>query len=296
LTGSTPIPSTPDSSSLAGTIHEYRLETAYYTTTIPIWIDEITNLAAWSDDFSTPEATEVVQAIAAYLYIFDSSDKSETKEEHNVKLPEPVMAALDAITQLVKAQNEESSYPTDQEVTRLAIDLRTSLPSTDSSATAAAEELCADAEFEYIHLASTGKNIYGETQGLARLQEALAATSWAADTSLSDEEVDHDQEHGMRDEQAEMNEELMSLKTSLLSASLDDDDDEEYNGAPAKDDSGDPEQIEGLQEMMTRLLAIKGMVHTYFLSALRPSCLFFPYFHVLFSHLPHEYLFKLLTS
>jgi septum formation inhibitor-activating ATPase MinD len=127
--------------------------------------------------------------------------------------------------------------------TRLAVDLT---PSNKDKSTVVAEELCLDLGFEYIHIDATGKNEYGEKLGLERAKEALEANEWSA-SSMEDD--DEDGIGGMDDEQAQMNSELWGLKASLLDPDNEGDEDE-----------GSALQIEGMEQMMSHLMAVKGMI------------------------------------
>lgn len=72
LTGSAPTPTAHPSSlsSLAGLSHTLSLKTTYYSTTIPIWIDEIDSAEEWRDEFLRPEAKEVLAVLGAVVLCF----------------------------------------------------------------------------------------------------------------------------------------------------------------------------------------------------------------------------------
>ena len=215
--------------------HEWTLKTPYYTAAIPIWIDEITDVDAWKAEFLKPEAKEVVDALGAWIYCFDSK-KQESGDE--VTIPEEVEKTMKAVSEVV-----ERACGMMCDGTRLAVDFT---PSNKDKSTVVAEELCLDLGFEYIHIDATGKNEYGEKLGLERAKEALEANEWSA-SSLEDD--DEDGIGGMDDEQAQMNAELWSLKASLLDPDIEGDEDE-----------GSALQIEGMEQMMSQLMAIKGMI------------------------------------
>jgi hypothetical protein len=67
LTGSAP---EPTSGSTAGLTHEWLLKTKYYTTTLPIWVDEISDVAEWRTAFTASEAREVITVLGAWIYCF----------------------------------------------------------------------------------------------------------------------------------------------------------------------------------------------------------------------------------
>ncbi|THY12483.1 hypothetical protein D6D02_05151 [Aureobasidium pullulans] len=207
ITGSAP---TPDASTgfLAGITHEWNVKTAYYTATIPIWIDEITDTTAWKSEFLNTEAKEVVQAVGAWIYCFNSSDikKESADDDAEVTMSEHVEATMKAVAEVV-----EKACGMMWDGTRLAVDLT---PANKGRSTINAEEICLDLGFEYIHIDATGKNEYGENLGLERAKEALEANEWSA--SSADDDDDEDNVGGFDDEQAQMNAELWGLKASLL--------------------------------------------------------------------------------
>lgn len=58
------------SSTLAGTTHDLKLETNYYTTTVPVWLDLITVPEEWAASFLTEEAKEVLEVLGGVVVIF----------------------------------------------------------------------------------------------------------------------------------------------------------------------------------------------------------------------------------
>lgn len=133
--------------------------------------------------------------------------------------------------------------------TRLAVDLTSA---NKDKSTVVAEELCLDLGFEYIHIDATGKNEYEEKLGLERAKEALEANEWSA-SSMEDD--DEDGVGTMDDEQAQMNAELWGMKGSLLDPDNEGDEDE---------DDGSALQIEGMEQMMSQLMAVRGMINQNF--------------------------------
>jgi hypothetical protein len=132
------------------------------------------------------------------------------------------------------------------------------------------EDLCRESGFEYIDSEAKGRNEYGgaslgrlwrrmltdmtEPVGLGRLKEAVETTDWTADESedldeLDDlDDFDEDGElkprlKGYDAELAEMDSELKGLKTELA-----------LHGA----DDGNDQDIEEMEQMMSKLQAIKG--------------------------------------
>lgn len=77
LTGTEPEPA---SSSLAGTTHDLDIQTAYYTATVPIWLDLITTPSEWAGTFLSDEAKEVLEVLGGVVAVFaippDAADSS----------------------------------------------------------------------------------------------------------------------------------------------------------------------------------------------------------------------------
>jgi septum formation inhibitor-activating ATPase MinD len=173
--------------------------------------------------------------LGAWIYCFDSG-KQESGDE--VDISEEVEKTMKAVSEVV-----ERACGVMWDGTRLAVDLTSA---NKEKSTVVVEELCLDFGFEYIHIDATGKNEYGEKLGLERAKEALEANEWSA-SSLEDD--DEDGIGGMDDEQAQMNSELWGLKASLLDPDNEGDEDE-----------GSALQIEGMEQMMSQLMAVKGMI------------------------------------
>lgn len=58
------------SDSLAGITHDLPLETPYYTATVPIWLDLVSNPTEWSASFLSPEAKEVLDVLGGVMVVF----------------------------------------------------------------------------------------------------------------------------------------------------------------------------------------------------------------------------------
>ncbi|KAH0371264.1 hypothetical protein KCU65_g2016, partial [Aureobasidium melanogenum] len=234
LTGSAPTPD-PSTGSLAGVTHEWNIKTAYYTADIPIWIDEITDLSAWKAEFLKPEAKEVVDALGAWIYCFDSSKQESENAAEEVTISEEVEETMKAVDEVVK-----KACGSMWDGAKLAMDLTVSNKGKRADA---ADEICLDLGFDYVHIDAEGKNDYGEKLGLERAEEILEANEWSAQPTEDDDE---DNIGDMDDEQAQMNAELWGMKASLLDPDNDDEEDE-----------GSALQIEGMEQMMSQLMAIR---------------------------------------
>ncbi|KAF1346227.1 hypothetical protein BDV97DRAFT_379061 [Delphinella strobiligena] len=231
LTGTTPQPDT--TGSLAGVSHEWTIKNDYYSASVPIWIDEVTDLEQWRTEFMKPEAKEVIEAVGAWIYCFS---RPATNDATTEIVGDTASIAMNTIEEIV-----EQACGYSFEGTRLALDMSLSAPSDPE----ALEEQCMEHSFEYVHLESKGKNEFGEPQGLERVKEALETNDWNAQSGHDDEEEDTVDDFAA--EKAQMNTELWGLKASLLDPNID-----------HEDDRGDEDfQVENLEQMMSQILAIR---------------------------------------
>ncbi|CAN9285540.1 unnamed protein product [Alternaria sp. RS040] len=231
LTGSAP---EPTSETTAGLTHEWRLETKYYTATLPIWIDELANVAEWRTEFTKSEAREVVTALGAWIYCFKKP--VETKDLDVIK--ETMQAVSDVI---------ERACGYGGDMVCLAVAMPQSITPYLEKSHEEWEELAMDYGFEYVDSEKKGKNEFGEATGVQRVREALEAGEWE---SMADLDMGGDEdgfEGSFAAEEAEMNMELFGMKGAL--AGFDDDEGPE---------SGDKE-VEELEVMMQKMVAIKEM-------------------------------------
>ncbi|KAF2851493.1 hypothetical protein T440DRAFT_489064 [Plenodomus tracheiphilus IPT5] len=229
LTGSAP---EPTAGTTAGLTHDWRLETKYYTATVPIWIDEIPNVSEWRTEFVKPEAREVITVLGGWIYCF--------KKPVEQKDVETIKQTMQAIADVIE---RACGFGGDQVCLAVAMPQSTT-PFLEKSGEEW-EELAADYGFEYVDFEATGKNEFGEAMGVQRVREALEAGEWE-----SNDMPDFGDEDGFDGtfaaEEAEMNMELFDMKGALQG-----DDDR-------SDDPGDKE-VEELEVMMKKMVAIKEM-------------------------------------
>ena len=245
LTGSAPTPH--ENGSTAGLTHEWDLQTRYYAAKIPIWVDEIPDVAAWKTEFLKPEAAEVVQAVGAWILYFRESDNGSISQE-----------AEDAMKAIQEISEKHANYAAD--AVMLAVAMRN--VESDGSNDGAQEEIddvCLQHGFEYIDYTAKGTNKFGEKTGLERLREALEANEWPDVTTTDDDgleadESDFDAENGMRGfarDEAEMTAELFGVNAALAGDDFE----------PEADDIVPPNQqasqIDDLDRLIGRILAIK---------------------------------------
>jgi len=117
------------------------------------------------------------------------------------------------------------------------------------------EDFCRENAFEYVDSEAKGRNEFGEPTGIERLREALETTEWDGtdedlDDIFGDEGLENLGNEGSDDwsafhfEEAEMNMELLGMKTAV-------------NGGNTGDEDDEAAQVEELSRMMVKLQAIK---------------------------------------
>jgi hypothetical protein len=226
LTGSAP---ELVSDSTAGLSHEWSLETRYYSATLPIWIDEVSDVEQWRTEFMKPEAKEVVSVLGAWIVCF----RKPVKEEDVASVKEMLKAISDVI---------ECACGYSGDAVCLAVAMPQSTTSSFEKNEEDWDELCTEYGFEFVDSEAKGKNEYGEYVGVKRVEEALKAQEWdMQETDLGFEDVD-DFGDGFDAEEMEMGLELFGMKAAV-------------NGT----DEGEGEaQVEELEKMMRRMIGIKG--------------------------------------
>jgi hypothetical protein len=218
--------------------HEWSLQTDYYAAELSIWIDDISDISTWRTEFSKDEAKEVVEAVGAWIYVFR---KPVTDDD---------LANIKATTEAIKSVIGKACGEY-WEGTCLAVGTKQGTTTSLRLEGEEWEDFCQENSFEYIDAEAKGRNEYGEPVGMERLREALETTDWEgnADLDLDDfEDIDDFGDvvnwDGLAGEQAEMNIELLSMKTALSDGAF--------------EEGAEEEQIEEMGRMMSRLMAIKG--------------------------------------
>ena len=144
LTGSQP---SLVADTIAGTTHNFPIKTAYYTATIPIWLDEITSPQKWSSDFLAPEAKEVLTVLGAFIVCFR---KPITYDD--LKL---IKELLQNVAEVVR---EGCGYSWDGVC--LAVAMPQSTTPYLEMGSQEWEDLCQDHGFEFIDGQAKGRNEY----------------------------------------------------------------------------------------------------------------------------------------
>ncbi|KAH7049345.1 alpha and gamma adaptin binding protein p34-domain-containing protein [Macrophomina phaseolina] len=253
LTTTAPTPT--DTASLAGLTHTWALTTPYYTATVPIWIDEIADAAAWTAEFRKPEAREVVRAVGAWVFVFAKDDARKDEVRETMRGIRGVIEAgagglWDGVCLAVGVRNK-GMVGTSEKVVG------------GDGAWGPFEEWDDEARergFEYVDAEMKGRNEFGEMTGMARVREALEANEWEGGDDDDDdggldglgvgESDDEDWNKTFAAEEAEMGIEMMGLKTEL-------------NGGEGADGGEDEAaQVEELERMMSKLSGIRDLAAT----------------------------------
>ncbi|KAK0383758.1 hypothetical protein NLU13_9669 [Sarocladium strictum] len=160
LTGSNPQPA---STSLAGTTHDLSLKTAYYTTTLPIWLDLISSPSDWAGSFLSEEAREVLSVLGGLVLVF-SIPTSDTAAQRTRELVKHVGDVV-----------KKGLGGWEWDGVGLAVGV-------GDGGTEEWDEACAGAGLEFVNVtgkAQDKKNEFGEKIGIPRVKEALESNDWA---------------------------------------------------------------------------------------------------------------------
>ncbi|KAH6652143.1 alpha and gamma adaptin binding protein p34-domain-containing protein [Truncatella angustata] len=273
LTGN--VPETA-STTLAGTTHDLELETAYYTASVPIWLDLISDPSGWSESFLSPEAKEVLNVLGGVVVVFPLPQKSDSDE---------AQAARDLIQHVGKVVQEGlGGWQWEGVSLCLGIGENDDVDEWDEHAAESG------LEFVQVRAKSTEtRNEYGEKTGISRAREALEANDWAqmdedlgSDFGDFEESLDVNDETGQPgtsgDKAPDLDPESLDfgfdkadfegLKRAIWNSGQEDAEDF-MNGEPSRrgvaaevdgeDVKLDDDEIQKLEGMMQKLQAVKDM-------------------------------------
>ncbi|PSR77711.1 hypothetical protein BD289DRAFT_142079 [Coniella lustricola] len=191
LTGNVP---QPVDATLAGTTHDFALNTVYYTATVPLWLDLISDPEEWSATFLSDEAKEVLQVLGGLLVVFAMpKDASSTAAAAAAK--DGTQQTKTMIAEVGKVIREGLGGWEWDGVT-LAVGVG---PVDHPDDLDVWDEVCGDAGLEFVHVVSAEdstetRNEFGEKTGIPRVLEALQSSDWASVLSPGDD-VDDDGEN-----------------------------------------------------------------------------------------------------
>ncbi|CCU81715.1 hypothetical protein BGHDH14_bgh06707 [Blumeria hordei DH14] len=238
LTGSRP---PLNNQSVAGSSHDWAINTSYYTTTISIWLDEIISPSSWSTEFLVPEAKEVLQALGAFVVCFRKP------------LDEP---SFDQIKFLLKHVGEVVKQGCG--LTWDGICLAIAMPQSNTPQLSKSfddwEDVCQEFGFEFVDFEMKGLNQYMESTGVKRIKEALESNDWEGrdqlESALQFEDLDENEENedlGFRVEADQMKNEMLGLKEAIYTV------DENVITNTNHDD-----EVEKLQAMLLKMQSVRG--------------------------------------
>ncbi|KAL7922511.1 alpha and gamma adaptin binding protein p34 domain-containing protein [Trichoderma austrokoningii] len=162
LTGSSP---DSTSASLAGITHDLELKTAYYTASIPIWLDVIASPSEWASSFLSEEAREVLAVLGGLVLVFAIPNEKPAALTGDDQPP--------SLIRHVGSVVQKGLGGWEWDGVRLAIGV-------GEGDVDEWDELCAEAGMEFVQLKSgqVEKNEFGEKTGIPRVREALESNDW----------------------------------------------------------------------------------------------------------------------
>lgn len=205
-------------------------------------MDEIPNVSEWRAEFIKPEAREVITVLGAWVFCFR---KPVTSAELDT-----IKETLQAIADVTE---KACGYGGDQICLAVAMPQSTT-PYLEKSPEEW-DELCMEYGFEFVDSEAKGKNEFGEEMGVKRIEDALKAHEWdggAGDDGFDFGDDDDEFGEGLDAEEREMGSEMFGLKMAIQGAGEDD----------ARGDENEEGQVEELETLMRRMVAIKGMLGT----------------------------------
>ncbi|KAM7206526.1 Alpha and gamma adaptin binding protein p34 domain containing protein [Naviculisporaceae sp. PSN 640] len=220
-----PLPPPPATTTLAGTTHLLPLKTAYYSASVPIWLDLISSPEEWSSSFLSDEAKEVLEVLGGVLVIFPlGSSSSQSSSSTSAAEAKELVAHVGRVVR-------EGLGGTDWEGVGLAVGVSSATLTQSLSSSSSGklgedldavldewEDYCWDSGLEFVHhrvvvsSGGTGKketeepandsnnrNEFGEKMGIARVLEALQANEWSfagGDDDFDEGEEAEDEDFG----------------------------------------------------------------------------------------------------
>ncbi|CAM1507871.1 Fc.00g047190.m01.CDS01 [Cosmosporella sp. VM-42] len=163
LTGKAPESPTD---SLAGTTHSLILQTAYYTSTVPIWLDTITSPTEWSSSFLSPEAKEVLSVIGGVLLVFAIPQSTTGEKADETK------GLIKEMGRVVKQGLGGWNWD--------GVGVAVGVGEGTTEGDEFWDEACGEEELEFVRVGGrqVEKNEFGEKTGIARVKEALETNNW----------------------------------------------------------------------------------------------------------------------
>ncbi|KAI4173961.1 MAG: hypothetical protein LQ343_002729 [Gyalolechia ehrenbergii] len=245
-------PSTPLPQLIEGS--ELPLETPYYSTTLPIWHDTISNLQEWRTEWLAPEAGEVIQSIGAWVVVIRKPSSAQGEGEGETI--ETIRSTLSTIHGVLSHHREISNGYTavDNDPLLSVVGMPQPLRPLLNMKNEEWEDLSLDCGgWEWIDSEAKGKNEFGENVGFERLKETLEANEWDGGDVDAENNINvFETELGLRDgsfasEGIEVETDAPGMHEAIL-------DHQEDGGI---ENHGGNIQVEELESMMLKMQAIK---------------------------------------
>jgi len=245
LTGTSLVLSGHDS--LAGSIHQWPIITAYYRADVPVWIDVIENLEQWKAEFLKAEAKEVVQALGAVIYVF-AQQKESLQDADSLASLSKSLSIIDEVISLHCGDEWDGLKIAAMLPTTISSPHVTKLTSFDEF-----DDTSLEYGFEFVDCNQSGKNEFGELKGFERIKEAVEANEWdEKSTMTADEQI----QVAESDIDIDLFEDRPSTRALLLDEAFSEDMDE-----PAGVD--EEMEVQKLEGLMHHAMAIKGEFKVY---------------------------------
>jgi hypothetical protein len=148
---------------------------------VDIWVDEYEGAGEFADLYTSDEALEVRNSLGAIVLCLPNTSGCEESLKHIKRVADQCGEDLLRLVVFRKSPAETKE--------RLEV-----------------EDACLNHGFELINMDATGKNEYGELQGIARAKEVIQTADWS---ELLDEADEHDIE-AMLKEDSELNQALLN--------------------------------------------------------------------------------------
>ncbi|KAG8530339.1 uncharacterized protein KY384_004841 [Bacidia gigantensis] len=231
-------------------IETYEIQTPYYSASLPIWQDTLplssTALSNWRNEWSSPEAHEVVDAIGAWILCLPHPSDHRSLDD--------LKAAMRTVKDVIDLHNGAEQDYAENEPLLLAVIRRGGMVSGNGGGLGAEEweDLCGElGGWEWV---DGGKNDFGEKIGMERVKEALESCEWeGGHGGVEGEEdfVDEVEERLALEGEAG---ELKGLRESLLEHGAG-----EKGGEGVEEVSGGDEDVQALESMLLKMQAIRDM-------------------------------------
>ncbi|KAI1847158.1 hypothetical protein JX265_011834 [Neoarthrinium moseri] len=271
LTGSAP---QLVSTTLAGTTHSLDLKTAYYSASVPIWLDLVSSPTEWAASFLAPEAKEVLNVLGGVIVVFSlpidpHSDEGRTARE-----------LIQNVGKVVKEGLGGWSWD--------GVGLCLGIGEIDD--VEEWDECAAESGLEFVQVRakeSETRNEFGEKTGIPRAREALEANDWSydggdLDSDFGDFETSLDDDAGPDDALGAQGpvldpenldfgfdrEDFAGLKRAIWNSGKEDDEifmDGEASKHPLEEKANEEDarlddiEIQKLEGMMRKLQAVRDM-------------------------------------